>query len=76
MEKNKTKRKIDLNEYQNWYWHPVSRQWKWHKLRPINHKMQTSQTGDFQEVKSTPEECARDMQRVFCKGRYHSYLRR
>jgi len=77
----KVKLKVDEDWYKNMYWHPASRRWRWH--RPPN-KPQEKQPesnlaagdGSIQDEPKkvyTQEECIRDLQNIFCTGRYRSW---
>ena len=55
----------DENEYQNWYWNPVSSCWVRHcnkRKDPKKPKTEYSQDNLIWELKN-----------VFCKGRYRSW---
>jgi len=79
------KRENDENEYQNWYWHPASRRWRWHNPQNKARREQELKTvlttaGSSAESSTldspkvyTQEECIRDLRNAFCKGRYHSW---
>jgi len=64
----KSKRKIDESEYQTWYWHPASGRWLRHKPQTKAQKKQINT-----EAVYTQEELIRDLQNVFCTGRYRSW---
>jgi len=72
----KEKRKIDENEYLNWYWDPYRSRWIRIKPRKKSLEMQNSQpclkaaSGD---VRNTPELITQDLKNTFCKGRYRSW---